>query len=577
MPKVAQNTLDAFGRAVHRARGLKGWKLKELGAAAGNMGVSFLSDIEKGKRQISPPTVGLLIKALNLDETWIDRFIEADPENETTEQDARADRLLEEAETTGNYARLTEAGISEDAIIALAQTASDNVPDLAAAWTQIQELIPIALRIQEEDRTRSNHPDFIEDVLREAAALARTRDYAKGIDRLTAALKEEQAETKAKQVRLLDRAIDLARLDGDAERAAELIIKKADVETGGRADVETLRAIKIELSDIGRDKGILLEQRIAIALAQAILPRAIGSDEKGAVLNSLGVTLQELGARESGTDRLEDAVFAYKAALEEYTRDRVPLQWAMTQNNLGNALQTLGARESGTGRLEDAVTAYKAALEEWTRDRVPLDWATTQSNLGNALRALGERESGTDRLEDAVSAYKAALEERTRDRVPLQWAATQNNLGNALRALGERESGTDRLEDAVTAYKAALEEWTRDRVPLDWAMTQNNLGTALSTLGERESGTDRLADAVSAYKAALEERTRDRVPLNWAMTQGNLANLEVALFDKTDDPSHLATARAHLANAREVFVEAGALHYLAIADDIAAAIAAREA
>ena len=43
----------------------------------------------------------------------------------------------------------------------------------------------------------------------------------------------------------------------------------------------------------------------------------------------------------------------------------------MTQNNLGAALQALGARESGTARLEEAVAAYRMALEERTRERVP--------------------------------------------------------------------------------------------------------------------------------------------------------------------------------------------------------------
>ena len=55
------------------------------------------------------------------------------------------------------------------------------------------------------------------------------------------------------------------------------------------------------------------------------------------------------------------------------------------------------------------MAAYRAALEERTRERVPLDWATTQNNLGTALRTLGERESGTARLEEAVAAYRAAL------------------------------------------------------------------------------------------------------------------------------------------------------------------------
>ncbi len=52
---------------------------------------------------------------------------------------------------------------------------------------------------------------------------------------------------------------------------------------------------------------------------------------------------------------------------------------------------TLGERESGTARLEEAVAAYREALKEWTRERVPLEWATTQNNLDRALKLLEER------------------------------------------------------------------------------------------------------------------------------------------------------------------------------------------
>ena len=123
---------------------------------------------------------------------------------------------------------------------------------------------------------------------------------------------------------------------------------------------------------------------------------------------------------------------------------------ARLQLSFGNALATLGERGSGTERLEQAVAAYHAALEEYTRDRVPLDWAMTQNSLGNVLQALGERESGTKRLEQAVIAYRKALEERTRDRVPLNWATTQNNLGNALAIelmLAEKRQLADELID----------------------------------------------------------------------------------------------------------------------------------
>jgi tetratricopeptide (TPR) repeat protein len=108
-------------------------------------------------------------------------------------------------------------------------------------------------------------------------------------------------------------------------------------------------------------------------------------------------------------------------------------------NGLGLALFSLGERESGTVRLEEAVQAYRAALTERTRERVPLDWARTQSNLGFALWRLGERESGTAAREAAVEAFHAALTEQTRERMPLQWAATQNNLSAAQKLLEERK------------------------------------------------------------------------------------------------------------------------------------------
>jgi tetratricopeptide (TPR) repeat protein len=258
--------------------------------------------------------------------------------------------------------------------------------------------------------------------------------------------------------------------------------------------------------------------------------------------NNLGVALMDLGEREAGTARLEEAVTAFREALTEYTRDRMPLEWALTQNNIGSALRTLGEREAGTARLEEAVTAFREALTECTRDRVPLDWAKTQHNLGTTLMTLGKREAGTEHLEQAVTALREALTERTRDRVPLQWAMTENNLGVALRTLGEREAGTARLEEAVTAFREALTERTRDRVPLDWAMTQHNLGAVLGTLGEREAGTEHLEQAVTALREALTERTRDRVPLQWAMTENNLGVALTALGEREAGTARLEEA-----------------------------------
>jgi tetratricopeptide (TPR) repeat protein len=143
--------------------------------------------------------------------------------------------------------------------------------------------------------------------------------------------------------------------------------------------------------------------------------------------------LERLGERESGTAHLDEAIAAYRAALEENTRDRVPLSWAWTQMNLGVALETLGERETGTTGLEEAVTTYRAALQEWTRDRVPLDWARTQMNLGIALEHLGEREGGTAHLDEAVAAFGECLSV-TQSVWPAEWLKEVRSRQNETRA-----------------------------------------------------------------------------------------------------------------------------------------------
>jgi hypothetical protein len=58
-------------------------------------------------------------------------------------------------------------------------------------------------------------------------------------------------------------------------------------------------------------------------------------------------------------------VAAYRDALKELTRERVPRRFAGTQNRLGNVLARLGAREGGMARLEEAVAAPPQAAAQF--------------------------------------------------------------------------------------------------------------------------------------------------------------------------------------------------------------------
>ena len=331
----------------------------------------------------------------------------------------------------------------------------------------------------------------------------------------------EFAEVYAKSAKTNELAFAYLEAAEDWQRAYEQAARWDEARA-----FEYRRSQALALQTHGDWKGDSEVLTRSINLYQTILatvPRNSRRDDWARIQNNLGNALSTLGQRESGTARLEDAVAAFRAALEERTRDRTPLPWAATQNNLGNVLQMLGARDRGTTRFEEAVAAYRAALEERTRERVPLEWARTQNNLGTALWTLGERGGAAENFENAVAALRSALQVWTRDRSPLDWAAAQNNLGNVLRSIGERNYDAARLEEAVGAFRAALEEYSRDRIPLYWAETQNNLGIALRALGEMDGGTERLDEAVLAFNAALEELTPDQAPLDWAATQSNLA------------------------------------------------------
>jgi tetratricopeptide (TPR) repeat protein len=92
----------------------------------------------------------------------------------------------------------------------------------------------------------------------------------------------------------------------------------------------------------------------------------------GWALSSLDPMFASSGEREGGTARLEEAVAAFRAALQVHTREQAPLRWAATQNglgyaltSLGQALMSLGKWEDGTAILEASVAAFQASLEEY--------------------------------------------------------------------------------------------------------------------------------------------------------------------------------------------------------------------
>lgn len=551
------------------------YPIREDDIAAGGLVAAKVADITRARieanRQAEDPalTGAALLNAYEAILTQTLTPVLAAPAGVDPLQMAVYRELLARSESSGAADKLRDEGITEKAIVRLAQRIAADTEDVGQAWLELQNAMDIAVRVQKEGTTPSNHGGFVDVVLARVAELSREGEYASASEAIDEALKQAAAE----QVRLLDSGVEVAMLARDAQKATALLVRKADLEAGGHAKHEALRLLWLHYHEIGRDKGSNLDSAVAIELARFVRARASTQDELGEAANDLANALIILGERDRSTSYLEEAISVLTEALKNTSRDRAPIYWGLTQMNLGIVFMRLGDRDSNAETLEKAISHFESALTSLDND--PELWSLVKLNLGAALRAAGTREDNTSRLEQAVAAYKEALEVRTRDALPLSWALIQMNLGIALKELGLRETGLGRLTEAVTAFNEALKERTRERVPLDWALTQMNLGTALQAIGQRHDGTDALDQAIAAFANALKENTRDRVPLDWAMIQGNLASVAMSYFDKDRDAEHLDRAETYVKAARRVFAEANASQYMAIADQQFAEIKAR--
>ncbi len=76
---------------------------------------------------------------------------------------------------------------------------------------------------------------------------------------------------------------------------------------------DALRLERNRWYERGRDQGLRLHLEVAIALARTSGAWASDADQRGAALTDLGTALAVLGVRDSGPERLAEAVGVYGA------------------------------------------------------------------------------------------------------------------------------------------------------------------------------------------------------------------------------------------------------------------------
>jgi tetratricopeptide (TPR) repeat protein len=269
---------------------------------------------------------------------------------------------------------------------------------------------------------------------------------------------------------------------------------------------------------------------------------------------NLALSLTKLADLAERADRLnlfQQAGAAYRVALSIYTREYTPNKWAMAQNNLGGILseqaELVETTEQKRDLYQQMFKAYQAALEVYTQESTPNQWAKIQNNIGAAYQKLANLVEGNDRLdllEQAVAACHAAQSARIREYVPFEWAMTEQSLGNILNEqamfTNDRIRQRDLLQQATQAYQSSLEVYTYVHDPDTWAMIQNELGDTffrLLDISEEVEKPSLLQSALIAYQAVLHVYTQGYHPDRWALAQTNLGAIMHGLARYASDPA----------------------------------------
>ncbi|MEN6526539.1 MAG: hypothetical protein ABFD65_08625, partial [Candidatus Polarisedimenticolia bacterium] len=327
--------------------------------------------------------------------------------------------------------------------------------------------------------------------------------------RAASALVEEGGEegARARSEELLGRALDLF------QQLSKAWTDAGERQEWAAAQVGVGKALGAEASwSKGQESARLLARAVeAYRRALAVRTKDAMPREWAETQNDLGRALRYQGERSVGAESarlLAESVVALRGALEVRTKEAMPQDWAETQYNLG---VVLGEHESGaqpawnpaesigtepTRYSAESADAFRRALEVWTMDAQPEDWATTQWLFGGALLKQAEGGAGADSdrlLAEAVVALRSALTVWTKEVRPDVWAMAQADLGIALAEQAKRTSPAESarlLAESAGALRGALEVLKKDTQPALWADAQQSLGITLSLQGRRASGPE---------------------------------------------------------------------------------------
>jgi len=235
---------------------------------------------------------------------------------------------------------------------------------------------------------------------------------------------------------------------------------------------------------------------------------------QGALASSLAEEV--LGGAD--VSRAGEAIRAGERALEVYTYEATPVEWAEIQLLLGGLFR---ARPDGdrAENLERAATALDAALRVFTHDAFPDEWLQAHYHRGpvQVFRTGGDR---NENLRRALESLRIAVAGVPREDAPDVWAALQVTIAQALLDRTDDDEQAH-IEEAIAALEAAVPVLGQDDASQSWILARRFLADAYLRREAGDAG-DNLERGIQALEAVQQ---RDWPPVDvdaWTTAQANL-------------------------------------------------------
>ena len=449
--------------------------------------------------------------------------------------------ILLQLEQSIQYQAMQAAGVTQEALIALAQRISEDVTDPGQAFAELKQAVEIAIRVQTSAAENPSTDEFVAEVERRAAELAKSDPMAASEAALAGLeeLRQERAKEDEREIELTGIVYQHNMAVGDTASAAARLVEILDLTEGRPATTLEILPMATEAVDRATNEGSLLHLRLAIALCDIAIERAVTDQDAIDAWYEQGVHFYLLANRVTGpegTEMFARSISAYETSLQPVSKTNDPFLWATTQASIAINLVAQTRRIADTddvrNMLELARDIYVSVLPLIDKDKFPGEWLNTQTSLGVTLLALGHNRGETNSLpeiDQAIEAFSVALSFAETLDDPVEVANQQIHLASALKNRAESESADAFraiFQEVEGLYLSAGATYEANGVQDDWARVQHNLALLYGDMAVYTYDADgiRLLEySMRSYDNALSFFTRDTAPYQWGTTQVNKA------------------------------------------------------